>query len=731
MTRLKQLIAAAEKRADDAEKMKQIAIEEAKKAIADAVATKTAAKEVMEQAEKIRDEASRQIPVTVPNVQKERELESKLQQYMGALLSLKEQFKQQTDSCLQWKKQAEKETKKRIELECRADELNSDLEKTQDKLKVAEDRIVELEAELLIIINKDMKSLSDSITIIQKDYLESVEANKVISGKKETVEKELFDEREKLKEEKHIRSSIEERFEGQKEIIIEKETQIEDLSEKMEDLSHSLEELTLQNKSYQNELKTLKEHIQKSELESEETIRSSKIFQEQVSQLKAIIDSKEADMVSLRVELQKQKQEKDGLESKMSQHLQKVIEEMKIQCRDDAVKKRKEFDDQQKELERRLERILCEHADLHFESVSEHKYKIDVEARKVVDRSTIETFANANESLYFETSAKTGEGVKEMFSIVTEKCVMNRKRTVLSDPSEKYFAPFLDEYPLCDIETSRVKSTEGYSQSKLVKFFQGKTSLSLTPDTGDVNLRIPFKEPHIISHFYISSQNIPSGIKRFKMHFTTVEKKLYVKEFSVSSDIPFDHYFWEKFIVEISVPIIACYLEVLSPDEDDKQPKVHLHAIRFVIDKEMEKLKAEEKLAKIEKLRLKGEARRAAEVKEERRVEINELLSDFISSTKQTLSALRDDLDATKKELSHTKAELEAEKTLRIQENEEFEKQLELKQAQMDSLSRELSMHQQTSETKRLILSRDIRSLQRELLCVSARVSGQPSICSS
>ncbi|GKT26938.1 Small GTPase like protein [Aduncisulcus paluster] len=357
---------------------------------------------------------------------------------------------------------------------------------------------------------------------------------------------------------------------------------------------------------------------------------------------------------------------------------------------------------------------------------------VDPSVDLTIAQSEIKKLALENGVLYFETSALTGEGVEEMFSQIAEKCVMNRKRTVLSDPSEKYFAPFLDEYPLCDIETSRVKSTEGYSQSKLVKFFQGKTSLSLTPDTGDVNLRIPFKEPHIISHFYISSQNIPSGIKRLKMHFTSVDEKLYVKEFVRDLSIPPDHYFWYRFPVEISVPIKACYLEVLSPDGDDKQPKVQLHAIQFVIDKEMEKQKAEEKRFKIEKLRLKGEARRAAEVKEERRVEINELLSDFISSTKQTLSALRDDLDATKKELSHTKAELEAKKTLRIQENEEFEKQLELKQAQMDSLSRELSMHQQTSETKRLILSRDIRSLQRELACVSARVSGQPpELCAS
>ncbi|GKT35811.1 Small GTPase like protein, partial [Aduncisulcus paluster] len=363
--------------------------------------------------------------------------------------------------------------------------------------------------------------------------------------------------------------------------------------------------------------------------------------------------------------------------------------------------------------------------------------KIDRGHDRQVDQSTAKRFAFERDMMYFETSALTGEGVEEMFLQIAETCFMNRHHLIHHDSSHKYTLPILDEsclddFPLCDIDPSRVESTEGYSQSKLVKFFQGKTSLSLTPNLGDVNLRIPFKAPHIISHFYISSQNIPSSIKRFKMHFTTVDKKLYVKEFSVSSDIPFDHYFWEKFIVEISVPIIACYLEVLSPDGDDKQPKVHLHAIRFVIDKEMEKQKAEEKRFKIEKLRVEGEARRTAEVKEERRVEINELLSDFISSTKQTLSALRDDLDATKKELSHTKAELEAEKTLRIQENEEFEKQLELKQAQMDSLSRELSMHQQTSETKRLILSRDIRSLQRELACVSARVSGQPpELCAS
>ncbi|GKT31752.1 Small GTPase like protein, partial [Aduncisulcus paluster] len=335
-----------------------------------------------------------------------------------------------------------------------------------------------------------------------------------------------------------------------------------------------------------------------------------------------------------------------------------------------------------------------------------NKLDCAVESRKV-DKSTAEAFATEKNILYFETSALTGEGVKEMFSIISEKCVMREHmlhsldssnkhlfpfESFICDPSEKYyFAPFLDDYPLCDIVSSRVESTEGYSQSKLVKFFQGKTSLSLTPDLGEVNLRIIFDKPHIISHFYISSRNIPSGIKRFIMHFTSVDKKLHAKEFVRDLSIPPDDYFWQKFIVEISVPIKACYLEVLSSDGDDKQPKVQLHAIQFVIDKEMEKLKAEEKRFKIEKLRVEGEARRAAEVKEERRVEINELLSDFISSTKQTLSALRDDLDATKKELSHTKAELEAEKTLRIQENEEFEKQLELKQAQMDSLSRELS----------------------------------------
>ncbi|GKT23661.1 Small GTPase like protein, partial [Aduncisulcus paluster] len=207
---------------------------------------------------------------------------------------------------------------------------------------------------------------------------------------------------------------------------------------------------------------------------------------------------------------------------------------------------------------------------------------------RIVAKSTAEVFAAENNILYFETSAKTGEGVEEMFSQIAETCFMNRHHLIHHDSSHKYTLPILDEsclddFPLCDIDPSRVESTEGYSQSKLVKFFQGKTSLSLTPNLGDVNLRIPFKAPHIISHFYISSQNIPSGIKRFKMHFTTVDKKLYVKEFSISSDIPFDHYFWYRFLVEISVPIKACYLEVLSSDGDDKQPKVQLHAIQFVI----------------------------------------------------------------------------------------------------------------------------------------------------
>ncbi|GKT32958.1 Small GTPase like protein, partial [Aduncisulcus paluster] len=368
----------------------------------------------------------------------------------------------------------------------------------------------------------------------------------------------------------------------------------------------------------------------------------------------------------------------------------------------------------------------------------------DLFAERKVEKSVVETFAHDNEIQYFETSAKTGEGINRMLSSIVEMCVDyyqdqqkdGELQSIVDEgtnsSNKSIELPKIDDDSLiCDIDIPKFESTEGYSQSKLVKFFQGKTSLSLTPDLGDVNLRIPFKKTHIISHFYISSQNVPSGIKRFKMHFPTVEQRIIIKEFSISSDIPSKHYFWEKFIIGISVPIKACYLEVLSPDGDDKQPKVHLHAIRFVIDKEMEKLKAEEKRFKIEKLRVEGEARRAAEVKEERRVEINELLSDFISSTKQTLNALRDELDATKKELAHTKAELEAEKTLRIQENKEFEQQSELK-AQMDSLSRELSMDQQTSETKRLILSRDIRSLQRELSCVSARVSGQPpELCAS
>ena len=52
--------------------------------------------------------------------------------------------------------------------------------------------------------------------------------------------------------------------------------------------------------------------------------------------------------------------------------------------------------------------------------------KIDLGRERVVDINTLKDFGNKNKIEVFETSAKTGEGVEEIFSVLTKKLFQNK-----------------------------------------------------------------------------------------------------------------------------------------------------------------------------------------------------------------------------------------------------------------------------------------------------------------
>ncbi|CRG93323.1 ras-related protein Rab-5C, putative [Plasmodium gallinaceum] len=53
--------------------------------------------------------------------------------------------------------------------------------------------------------------------------------------------------------------------------------------------------------------------------------------------------------------------------------------------------------------------------------------KNDLEDSRVVDRELAESFANSNNILFIETSAKTGQNVNELFLRIAKKLPLNKK----------------------------------------------------------------------------------------------------------------------------------------------------------------------------------------------------------------------------------------------------------------------------------------------------------------
>ena len=53
--------------------------------------------------------------------------------------------------------------------------------------------------------------------------------------------------------------------------------------------------------------------------------------------------------------------------------------------------------------------------------------KIDDEEKRVVKKETAETFAKEQEFEYFETSAKVGTGIEEMFTTISEQLYKIKK----------------------------------------------------------------------------------------------------------------------------------------------------------------------------------------------------------------------------------------------------------------------------------------------------------------
>eukprot|EP00924_Labyrinthula_sp_SR-Ha-C_P006985 maker-scaffold_8-snap-gene-6.8-mRNA-1 protein AED:0.05 eAED:0.05 QI:0/0.66/0.5/0.75/1/1/4/758/230 len=60
--------------------------------------------------------------------------------------------------------------------------------------------------------------------------------------------------------------------------------------------------------------------------------------------------------------------------------------------------------------------------------------KADLEQEREVDKKTVEEFAEKNGYLYFETSAKMGKNVEEMFSSLTKALIERKQQSVSSKP---------------------------------------------------------------------------------------------------------------------------------------------------------------------------------------------------------------------------------------------------------------------------------------------------------
>ncbi|GKT35553.1 hypothetical protein ADUPG1_008693, partial [Aduncisulcus paluster] len=279
--------------------------------------------------------------------------------------------------------------------------------------------------------------------------------------------------------------------------------------------------------------------------------------------------------------------------------------------------------------------------------------------------------------------------------IIIGKCIED----LGSDWGKVFEGPYLVDNPdLSEIDGSKAYGDYSFddNHSSLVRFLKGERAFHFNP-----NLHLPFISPHYLSKIVVSNHSFRNGIKDFNATFTTSDGKKITKEYQMG-EMPPEHYFWQEFPIDIN-NVISCDIHVIS-SWDGKQEMIFLHGIRFVIDKKQEKeqeakkeierkeqieierkemLKREQELPiieqqeqeqakqRIELMRLDGELKREKELKELKRAEMKDLMSDFISSTQQRFEELEKKLSDEKEQRVHDKEDFER---IRAQDRKEFEK---------------------------------------------------------
>ncbi|GKT28794.1 hypothetical protein ADUPG1_000870 [Aduncisulcus paluster] len=132
----------------------------------------------------------------------------------------------------------------------------------------------------------------------------------------------------------------------------------------------------------------------------------------------------------------------------------------------------------------------------------------------------------------------------------------------------------------------------GHNHSDLLEFLRGESFIFFYP-----NLHLPFVTRHYLSKFVVSHDSFRNGIKDFDATFTTSDGKKITKEYQMGK-MPPEHYFWQEFPIDLD-NVISCDIHVIS-SWDGSRSYIFLNGVRFVIDKEQERMKYER--ATIERL---------------------------------------------------------------------------------------------------------------------------------
>ncbi|GKT18664.1 hypothetical protein ADUPG1_011350 [Aduncisulcus paluster] len=176
------------------------------------------------------------------------------------------------------------------------------------------------------------------------------------------------------------------------------------------------------------------------------------------------------------------------------------------------------------------------------------------------------------------------------------KCIED---LVCDSRENRYNGPYPVGHPdLSEIDESKAYGDyhSGDNHLTLLQFFRGKISIRFYP-----NLHLPFITPLYLSKFVVSNHSFRNGIKDFNATFTTSDGKKITKEYQMG-EMPSKSFFWQEFPIDLD-NVVSCDIHVIST-LDGKERKIFLQAIRFVIDKEQEKMKAakERELTTIERL---------------------------------------------------------------------------------------------------------------------------------